>query len=229
MPSASPIYTKHRLSPPPPVIVDIYSDPSRGLTTVDGAAYRQVTNTTWADLRNGAGNIREYSNTRYFVLVQADLLSQKWLQLQRHKATFSLAAIPPGSTITAVRYYFWPVTKGSSFATTPTFGLYVPQTPPWNDVILSDYENTGSVLISTVLDYNAIVTGAFNYHDILPAYLSLFQPGQLAKIAHRVVNWDANNAPPTWKARASGSIQVRTVDYTDPAQHPFIRVTYVPP
>jgi hypothetical protein len=229
MPSASPIYTKHRLTPPPPTIVKIYSDPGHLLTTVDGAVYRNGTNLTWPDLHDGVGTVREYIQLRYYVWLSGASAGNRWTMLQRHKATFNLACIPLGSTIEAVSYYFWPSVKACSFSVKPTFALYIPPAPPWNDVVTSDYQGMLSTAISTLLTYDEILTSAFNHHDILPAYLSLFQPGQLARIAQRIANWDAGNSPPPWWGAKNAYICCRTVDYTDPTQRPYLQISYYPP
>jgi hypothetical protein len=229
MPSASPIYKKHNVAPPPPTIVKIYSDPGHLATTVDGATYRIGSDLTWVDIHNGAGSAREYLEQRYYVWLSAGGLPNRWEQLQRHKATFNLASIPPGSLIQAVSYYFWPYQNNNMFASLPTFALYIPAAPPWNDVITSDYQNMLSTPISTLLTYNQIVLNAFNHLDILPAFLSLFVPGQLARLGTRIANWDAGNTPPAWLRYRNAYIAVRTVDYTIAAQRPYLQVSYYPP
>jgi hypothetical protein len=212
----------------PPVTAKFYSDPRHLFTTVDGVAYRQGTNLTWADIRGGVGTHRQYLEISYYVWLSAGSSSNKWAQLTRHKATFNLASIPPGSLIQAVSYYFYVNQKSCGFVTTPTFALYIPAAPPWNDVLTSDYQNMLNTPISNVLSYNAIVGSAFNHLDILPAFLYLFVPGQLARLGTRIENWDANNTPPAWLNGRNAFLGVWAVDYTAPAQRPYLQVTYQP-
>lgn len=229
MPSASPIYEKHRYSPAVPITVNIYSDPTRGLTTVDGSAYRYGSNLTWPNIHDGAGNLREYSDPSHYVWLSAGNIANRWAQLVRHKATFSLASIPLGSTILAVSFFFWVVGKNAGFVTPPSYALYTPTTPPWNDVINADYQGIGTTPISTILTYANIINGAFNHVDILPASLPLFVPGQLAKIAMREVNCDAANIPPPWISGRSMFMGFYSRDFATAAKRPYLQVTYLPP
>jgi hypothetical protein len=212
----------------PPVTVQIYSDPGHVLTTVDGDVARAGTNLTWADVHDGAGTVRTYGDVSFYVWISADGLPSRWAQITRMKATFNLASIPPTAIIQAVSYYFYVTNKYCGFPVTPSYALYTSRVPPWNDVVLADYQGFGNSALSNSLGYSQIVAGAFNHLDVTEANLPLFVPGQKVALAIREANFDAKNIPPTWTRYQSMYFSARCVDWITPAQRPYLQVTYQP-
>jgi hypothetical protein len=211
--------------------VKIYSDPGSGLVTVDGVVVRSPGyNKRWADVHDGPGTGADTSGIVMLARIESSYwpFTGFWLQLHRSIMTFDLAVIPPGAPITKATFNFYPYQAYDYLNILPQWALVTSNPIAPNNLVPADYQNLGTVAISTVLDHADVHVNQFNILEILPAYLSLLVPGDILKIGIREMKYDAANVEPKWGWYLASGIDILTVDHADPAKRPYLEVTYDP-
>ena len=153
----------------------------------------------------------------------------RFKDLYRLKITHDLASIPVGSTIQAISYHFNLHSKYNSISGTPAWALYTRPTTGYASCSIPEYQGFGTTPISNVLGYYDLTPGQWHQFDILPAYYSLFVPGQKSSFGVREANFDAPNIYPGWAYYGKHRIHIQSADNTGTTVDPYLEITYLPP
>lgn len=212
-------------------VFKIYSDPGSGLVTVDGSVGRWYWWLPWANVHDGPGVVASPAGT----VMSAGFLSSAWpspiahlwQSLGRSIMTFDLAVLPPGNPIMKAVYKFYVWQVYDQLGVNPAWGLVESHPIAPNNLVPADYQNLDSTIISTVLNYTDVVVGQFNSLEILPAYLSLLEPGTILKLGFREANYDIPNVEPAWGWYWASGIDIYTVDAPSD-RWPYLEVTIDP-
>jgi hypothetical protein len=229
MPSASPIYTKHRLAPPGPITIKIYSDFDHGLTTCDGAAERSTLRDTWPQIHDGFANnawtINQYAN----IYIRTTSLGLRFTNMQRQIMTFSLASIPLGATILSAQYVTWGIAKQDDNDNQPRIAVFQSYPVSNNDVVIADYQRTSATPLSNIINYANFNVGGWNTFTLTPAGIALLIPGQITRLAVREAKYDAPNTSPPSRSGPIMLFRISHVEYSDATKRPYLEVTYLAP
>lgn len=228
-PSASCIFSYHRIAPPTPTTVKIYSDTTQGKTTVDGWATRFGTAETWPVRHDGPGQSKDTLSWYLALGMSAYPIPNLWRGLLRDIMTFSLLVIPAGATIQSARFALYGYTKTLTGAWTPTEALYQSYPLTNNNLVATDYQRLYTVPLSQAISIPTFAIGAFNYFNLNAAGLALLIPQQIVKLGLREATYDAPNIQPAWASNKSFNISGFSTDYNIPTQRPYLEITYLPP
>jgi hypothetical protein len=212
--------------PQPPL--RIYSDPGSGLVTVDGAVGRNDSSMLWPDAHDGPGTIAAPSNPILNATISGSYywVYHHWRAIVRSIMTFNKALIPPGADVTKATFNFYIYQCYDNLGCQPQWALVTSNPVAPNNLIPADYQHLGMVAISTVLDYAPGLNGTWQSMEVLPAYLSLVQPGGILQIGFREMKYDAANFEWPGQAGASSGLEITSVDFPTPGLWPYLEVTY---
>jgi hypothetical protein len=212
--------------PQPPL--RIYSDPGSGLVTVDGVVRRNDYLMSWPNIHDGPGTSAYPGDTAMGAGFRSSPWPgpNLWMILGRSIMTFDGGKIPPGAEIIKATYNFYIYQCYDFLNCLPRWALVTSNPVVPNNLVPFDYQNLGITPISTALDYAAGLGGTWKSLEILPAYLSLVQPGVIIKLGFRETKYDAPNLNPPYSNYQASGIDILTVDYVDPAKWPYLEVTY---
>jgi len=229
-PSDTPCLNYHRVPPPygPPVTVKFYSDSDPEVTTVDGFVNRQGYQTTWADLRNGAGTYHMDKWETLWAFFWASSAANKWTLLRRSIMLFNLASIPPGSLIISARLALWKVNAMDELGAAPTFCI-VDSTPASNiDLVNADYQQLGLTPLSAAYSYTTLPIPGWHYIPLNAIGLTRIIPGTIVKLGLRDVKYDIGNVIPPWISAKRSYVEFNSGDNAYPPRS-YLEVTYQPP
>jgi hypothetical protein len=209
-----------------PYVVKVYSDPGSGLTTVDGWVRRtSVIGDWWPDLVSGAGvdcsTIGDLNPT-----IHSSVFANRWIILSRAIMTFDLVVVPPGADIQSAIFRGWIGGIADNLGLLPRLALVTSNPLSNNNLVAGDYPRVGAVPISTVLDFAFALQNSYQHLDILPAYLSLVEPGQILKLGIREQKWDASGISPAWLSYQITYFGFVSVDTAIAEHKPYLEITY---
>jgi hypothetical protein len=220
-PSASAIFSQRRIEP-----IRLYSDKSTGLTTVDGDVQRTGSALTWANVHDGPGVLAMPGGGYMAAGIASDFAANKWQGISRMIMTFSLAQIPPGTTIMSATFSGFVGSKMDTFGYNPEYALVQSNPTHDNNLVLADYQRLYAVPMSNALSHNAITVLAFNHWTLNTAGLAALVPGQIARLGMREMKYEAPNIEPPWMSSRQMLLYVYQVDYITTSYHPYLEIIY---
>jgi hypothetical protein len=219
-PSASVIFAYHR-----PCIWQLYPAPAAGNITCDGDVYRHTPGTTWLDIHDGPGTHREPMADRMFAWISTTPTPGMFNQLFRAKLTFDLSTVPPNIAFTQIKLFIYIISFNANLLPAPAWAVTQAPAPPWDNVLLTDYNGFGSTILSTAISPGTITLSAYNSFTIHPDHFPLFTPGAKVSLGVRDITADVPNIPPTWRGGMANWIQFRSRDYSNPLTWPYLLLT----
>jgi len=213
----------------PPVTAYFFPHFGHGYDSVDGRIGRWAYDSTWPQIRNGAGTSVAVVNYSDYVSISADATPQLWDRLNRLILTFPTNSIPVGAVILEADLRLFCTSKTIAGVGIPTIAIYESWPNAYNALGLADYQNLGDVELSNKIPFADFTLNAFKTIDLLPSGLSKIVPGGVTKLALREATFDGPNIAPVWGASHNRTIWFRMSDYAGTDYDPRLRVKYQPP
>ncbi|GAH91577.1 unnamed protein product, partial [marine sediment metagenome] len=151
--SSSPIFKKHR--PSPPTTQDFYPDPHPEVSSFDGFSLAGRTYLTWAQLRARPALLWYDTGSYMYVLVKGTSQVDKWYEIDRSLPLFDTSEIEPGSTILSATLKLY---LDCPYCQLPGFAINIYSSDPLLNTALSqeDHLSLGSIPFSTKLELTEV-------------------------------------------------------------------------
>lgn len=184
--STSPIFSKH----PGHYI---------GSPSMDGEVYRFAGRSTWAEIRNGAGNRAAPSDYVFLrIYISTDTVSG-FLQLRRIVILFDTREIPRSAKILNATLHLYVESWVQGLPGNWAFTV-VDSNPTSNtDVIPEDYQRFGSIPLTDILPEASHALGEKVTFTFTAGGLKAIKPGGITKLGIREYTYDISNLAPTWQ------------------------------
>jgi hypothetical protein len=177
-----------------------YPDAHPETATVDGRVNRDVAGSTWAQIRDGAGNNVADSDNYLTSQIQGSGAGT-WKAISRAILLFNTAAIPDDAIISGATLTEYGLLKADPSAWALDVNVYG-STPASNTALVTgDYQQVGTTAYSTPIAYGSINTGAPgapNNFAFNAAGLAAINKTGITKLGNRNANYDVANSPPVW-------------------------------
>lgn len=207
VPTASPVFTVHRYTPPlgPPETEYFY--PSA--IAIDGYVWRFIFPDlqSWSQITRGAGTSKNDTDPILTVRQWASETEDKWVQLQRSPILFDTTLIPAGSAIDEaqlrVRYY----AKGT-IGDWPNFDICVVTSAPASntELIPADFNPFGEVALSNIVTFPEWEPQHITF-TLNEAGRAQVIPAGITKLGLRNYTWDCLNVAPPWYSGRAAILQ----------------------
>lgn len=208
----------------------VYPDGDPETTTVDGIAFRNATNESWATITAGAGTGNNSTSTSGNIIsITSDATLDRYSQLIRAIYLFDTSSLTSGVTVTAAVLSIFGSSKADNLAITPDIDIYT-STPATNtDIANSDYSQVGSTSqTGSPITYAAWNTAAYNDFTLNATGISNVSKTSVSKFGARNANYDVSGVAPTWTVSTFSNIRGNYADNAGTTNDPKLTVTYLP-
>ena len=197
----------------------------------DGMMRVQVTNQTWATVRDAAAStvIDDDGGGFYFWHLSSGSTTNRWNGMDRSGFLFSLS-VPANAVIDSAAIHLTFVGKQDELAIAPLSNIYSFAPASNTGLEVGDFNKLGTTPFSDNVTYASIVIAAYTVFPLNTAGRAAIPlGGGVAKYGGRAV-YDALNAEPTWAASKNNFLStVDAEDITSPTIDPKLVVVYDTP
>lgn len=205
-------------------------------TSLNGACKEEtLTNYTWAQIRDGAGNgaTTNPGTTLTPIGIFSDNLSGRWNSIYRGFVLFDTSALTADATISATVLSLYGTDKADTFspAIAPDIQIYT-STPASNTVLANgDYTQIGTTAqCDSAISYASYNSGgAYNDFTFNATGRGNVSKTGISKFGIRNANYDVANTAPTWSASQLTYMSCRSSDDLGASPAPRLVVTYTVP
>ncbi len=189
----------------PVVIADsaaFYPDAHPETATVDGEAYDNLNELTWANLKNqpGKGAVDNASTSYCALFVSHASTADRWAVLQRGIQGFYID-LPAGSNITAATYSHFGQNKVDQNSLGDlSINIYSAMPASNVQIAAGDFDSLGSAAWSSAKSYSNYSLSGYNDFPLNSSGLAAISIGQVLNIGIREATYDAGPATPAWAA-----------------------------
>lgn len=229
IPSASPIFTIHRVAPPygPPVTVRFYPTPGNTGVAADGYTQRVLNNEEWSDKRSLEGNGAFPSYFTGTIGFTCGSNADTWYSLQRTLLHFDTLLLPTGCLIDAAAVHVMGYAKGNTIPSIPSLALVLSYDPVPGSIIPEDYQNLGWWHRAPEIPYADFDEAGWNVFTMPEEEFNLIIREGITKLGLKEGNYDAAGLPPPYNRYKSSYFRVRMRDDIED-YWPYLEVTYRP-
>jgi hypothetical protein len=203
-----------------------YPDPNPEATSVDGYTFRYVTGSTWASLRDGAGNaVNSTYGWFYPAYLDAGASSGLWDLILRSFVLFDTSSIGAGYTVDAATLSLHGQNATDVGNLAPSGNIYGSNPASNTGLVSADYAAVSRVPFSDPIAYAAFDISAYNDWALNASGLANIDPVGISKFSTQSVA-DASDTEPTWIVNGASNTQARSAEYTGTSRDPKLLVTY---
>jgi len=210
-----------------------YPDPDGSEdNSTDGLVYHLASGSSWATIRDGAGN--GYNDTAaedYFAVIRANVSSSLWDYIQRGIYLFETGGLGSGATVTAAVMSIYGTNKWDGLSCSPDARVDVVSADPasLNALAAGDFDSLGTTSHTSdaAITYTNWNTSAYN--DWTITNLGYISKTGTTKYGVREFYYDAGNTPPNWVTDDGVFFAGYFADQAGTANDPKLVVTYTLP
>lgn len=193
----------------------------------DGYSYRNGSNLTWADVRNGAGTTAAYADTENNMAgLQCGSISGRFNYNIRSAYIFDTSFIDDAATISAATMSVYGYAKASTLAGTVKLDKIT--TAANNSISTADYATTTHDFVAqsdTAINFADFSTSGYNDWALNATGIGNISKTGVTKLGF-VSSYDMANSAPTHSASGWSYAQGYFCEYTGTARDPKLTVTY---
>ena len=203
----------------------VYPDPNPESTSVDGYAYRNYTNSTWAALRDGAGTVGNDTNTSLLpVYFTSWSVSTRWNLLSRGFLLFDTSAA--AGTVSDATLSIEGNATDDPLGITPDINVYASAPASNTAIAAADFQNISRTAFSTAITYAAYALGSYNDFILNAAGISNVDTAGVSKFSAQNANYDVADVAPAWMSSKTTYIFARSAEVAGTTSDPKLVVTY---
>jgi hypothetical protein len=214
----------------PVVISDsatFYPDADPETSSVDGHAYSYLSNATWSEVRNGAGDYA-YDSSAYLMATQYGSTSttDRWRRIARAIILFDTSTLGSGANISAATLSLDGYTKSDDNSWAPNVNIYSSAPVSNTAVVAGDFDSLGlTAYCDTPITYAGWNTSGYNDFVLNASGLAAINKTGVSKFGTRGANYDVADTPPAWGDTKTAYIWASSVEHGAGYQ-PKLVVTY---
>lgn len=196
---------------------------------VDGLVQRTGVNQTFANIRSGAGNASNVTNTSDSVYLYASSTSNQFAGLNRLIFCFDTSSIPDGATITSATLSLFGASKSNTLGGSPA--LHIAGATPASSSTLanSDYGQCQAVSFGSI-SYASFTSSGYNDIALNASGIASIDKTGISKFSAQS-SWDVlNSFTGSWSSGASLDFRIDLEDISVPignnSQSPKLTIDY---
>lgn len=231
VPSASPIFTIHRVYIPRLVTAHFHPHPfwyPPGATCCDGYAAHVALGVSWPTIHEGGGTAGTSNTTKADVRISSWDVDLMWYHIERPIFVFDTTEIPEGSEIVSATLHIYGVAKVNTLLLDAALNVYTADPGSDTDIVKWDYNEMDMVALATKIPYASFVVSDFNHLVFTEAGLIAIIPNGITKLALREANYDATWRRPPWRSYKHMWMSVAQSEGAE-ERWADLEVTYRPP
>lgn len=199
--------------------------PSAGaVSPCDGYVANTNEDTTWANVRSGAGDTSDVVGANLYINAQASGTSGQYQKIFRSVTMYDTSSIGAGKQVDSGTHSLY-ITAVSNGLGSLALSL-VNATPASTSTLANaDYGNVGSTKQATDIAYASVSLNAYNDHTLNAAGKLGISLTGVSKFGLVLAN-DADNSAPTWAGSAISQFVASSADTTGTTQDPKLVIVY---
>lgn len=208
----------------------IYAASTDLTPTFDARVSQSTDNSSWATIRDGAGDARNIATADLYMVYIQEGSSSDYEEIARTGHIFDTSALSYFDDITAATYKVYGTGKQDNLngGVTPTINAYAGNFVADNNVAQTDYANMGTTaLCDTAITYAGWNTAGYNEFALNATGLAAIDVSNVTKLALREATYDVADSAPG--SAGGGDISgFKMYQSENGSNEPTLSITYTP-